>query len=81
MPPAVVNPLTYEEHRELGREILRSKERLRHLCSVVAGVYGQNSRTSFTFQKMNEAMERLCVEMQTQAEADCPGLDASSFYR
>ena len=81
MPPAVVNPLTYEEHRELGHEMLKTRARLRHLGSVVSGVYGQNSRTTFTFQKMNEAMEKLCVEMQDQSDDDCPGLDASSFYR
>jgi len=81
MQNAVANPLTYEEHRDLGREMLKTKVRLRQLGSVVVGVYGPNSRTAFTFQKLNDAMDKLCGEMEAQAEADCPGLDASSFYR
>jgi hypothetical protein len=80
MPP-VVNPLSFEEHRELGQEILKTRARLLHLSSVIMAVYGPQSRTSFTFRKMTDAMDKLCVEMQAQAESDCPGLNASGFYR
>ena len=80
MPPAV-NPLSFEEHRDLGQEILRARARLLHLSSVIASVYGPQSRATFSFKKMTEAMDRLCVARQAQAEADCPGLNASSFYR
>jgi hypothetical protein len=77
----VSNPLTFEEHRELGREILKTRFLMLHLASVMMSVYGPQSRTAFTFQKANEAMDRLCAEMEAQAEQDCPGLNASSFYR
>jgi hypothetical protein len=80
MPPPV-NPLTFEEHRDLGREIVKARARLLHVSSVVSSVYGANSRTAFTFQKMNEAMDKVVAEMQAQAEMDCPGLNASTFYR
>ncbi len=78
---AVVNPLSFEEHRDLGREVLKTRARMLHVASVVASVYGPQSRTAFTFAKVNEAMDKLCVEMQAQAEQDCPGLNTSSFYR
>jgi hypothetical protein len=81
MRPTVLNPLSYEEHRELSREIQNSRMKLRQLASVVQGVYGQQNRTAFTFQKVTEAMDRLCSEMQVQADVDCPGLNASDFYK
>jgi hypothetical protein len=80
MPP-VVNPLTFEEHRELGQEILKARARLLHLSSVVRGVYGAQSRVAFQYAKMLEALDRVCLEMQAQAELDCPGLNASSLYQ
>ncbi len=81
MPPQALNPLSFEEHRELAGDILKTRERMRQLASVVITVYGPQSRTAFTFKKATEAIDRLCDEMQAQAEMDCPGLDASSFYR
>jgi hypothetical protein len=81
MPRAVVNPLTYDEHRELAREIQNTKSRLLQLSSVVTGVYGPQSHASFQFQKVNEAVERLWAELQAQAEVDFPGLDASTLYK
>lgn len=79
--PTVPNPLTYDEHQELGREILNTKARLVQLGSMAATVYGVQSRTAFHFQKLTEAMDKLCDELQAQAEQDCPGLDAPAFYR
>lgn len=52
-----------------------------HLASVMLSVYGPQSRAAFTFTKANEVIDRLCSELQAQAEQDCPGLNASSFYR
>ena len=80
MPP-VVNPLSYDEHRELAREIQKSKARLLQLGSVAATIYGRQSRMAFHFQKVNEAIDKLCDELQAQADQDCPGLDAATFYR
>jgi hypothetical protein len=80
MPP-VVNPLTFEEHRELGQEILKARARLLQLSSVVGGVYGAQSRVAFQYTKMLEALDRVCLEMQAQAEIDCPGLNAASLYQ
>jgi len=77
----VLNPLSYEEHRELGQEIQKSRAKLLHLGSVATSVYGKQSRAAFQFQKVNDAIDRLCDEMSAQADQDCPGLDASSFYR
>jgi hypothetical protein len=81
MPPQALNPLTFEEHRELGRDILKTRARMRQLAAVMFTVYGPQSKTAFSFKKLNEAVDRLCEEMQAQAEQDCPGLDASAFYR
>jgi hypothetical protein len=60
---------------------MKTRARLRHLASVAISVYGPQSRAGFQFQKMNEAMDRLCSDLQAQAESDCPGLDAGQFYR
>jgi len=78
---SALNPLSYEEHRELGLELQKSRAKLLHLGSVAATVYGKQSRAAFQFQKVNDAIDKLCDELQAQAEQDCPGLDASSFYR
>jgi hypothetical protein len=76
-----LNPLSYDEHRELALEIHKSKAKLLHLRSVAATVYGPQSRVAFDFQKVNDAIDRLCDELSAQADQDCPGLDASAFYR
>jgi hypothetical protein len=76
-----VNPLTFEEHRELAQEIIRARTRLLELSNVLSTVYGPESEAALAFQTMTEALERVCLEMQAQAELDCPGLNASSFYR
>jgi hypothetical protein len=76
-----LNPLTYEEHRELARELHRSRARLLQLYSVVAGVYGPQNRSTFAFTKLNEAVERALSDLSAQATLDCPGTDAAEFYR
>jgi hypothetical protein len=75
-----MDPLNYDEHREMGQEILKTRARFQQLASVVTSVYGPASRAAFDFHKVNEAIDRLCLEMRAQAEQDCPGLDAPSFY-
>ena len=77
----VVNPLSFEEHRELGRELQNTRQRLLQLASMVASVYGQQSLPAFHFTKLNDALDRTCEELQAQAAQDCPGTDASQFYK
>jgi hypothetical protein len=76
-----LNPLSFEEHREFGLEIQKTRARLQHLSGMVGGIYGPQSRSTFAFRKLMEAMERIAAEMQAQAEHDCPGLHAGDFYR
>jgi hypothetical protein len=74
------NPLTLEEHRQLGTELRATNERLRQLCDLVVSVYGPNNSAAFAFQKVAEAMERLCKDMESQAAHDLPGYSANNFY-
>ena len=80
MPPETVNPLTLEEHRELGRELAAMNARMRELCNLVVAVYGPHNRASFTFIKTAESMEKLCQDMQTQVTLDHPGFGVEKFY-
>jgi len=80
MPPEIVNPLTLEEHRELGRELAAMNARMRELCNLVVTVYGPHNRASFTFIKTAESMEKLCQDMQTQVTLDHPGFAVEKFY-
>ena len=75
------SPLTYDEHRQLGQEIQKARQRLLELAKVVQQVYGPHNRSSSAFQKLNEAMERLCAELGCQAVDDCPGKNAGELYR
>ena len=80
MRPETSSPLTFEEHRELSREIRAARARLRELCNVVAGVYGPNNRAAFSFLRLADDMERLCQELQTQVTRDYPGYDVDHLY-
>ena len=80
MQSEIVNPLTLEEHRELGRELSAMNARMRELCHLVVQVYGPHNRASFTFLKTAEGMERLCQDMQTQVTLDHPGFSVEKFY-
>ena len=53
---------------------------MRQLCELVVSVYGPNNRAAFTFQKMVEAMDRLCADLETQATRDAPGLPGKNLY-
>jgi hypothetical protein len=74
-------PLNFEEHRELGEEMQKTQTRLLQLSRMLRDVYGPNSRSTYAFEKVNEAMERLNEELRRQAIEDCPGRDADLLYR
>jgi hypothetical protein len=74
------NPLTLEEHRELGREMSATNARLRELCHLVVSVYGPQNRAAFSALKATAAMERLCQDLQTQVTVDYPGFATEKFY-
>jgi hypothetical protein len=74
-------PLSYEEHRDLGREISATKSRLLHLGDMVSSVYGAESASAADFQKVNEALDQLGRRLGAQADKDCPGRRASDFYK
>jgi hypothetical protein len=80
MRPAESIPLTLDEHRELGAELRRSRARIQELCTLIAEVYGPNNQAAFSFSKAAEALERLCIDMQTQAARDLPGYHTDDFY-
>ena len=80
MRPETPNPLTLEEHRQLGNELRAATLRMHQLCDVVVNVYGPNNRAAFAFQKMTEAMDRLCAELETQATKDGVGFKRDNFY-
>ena len=75
------NPLSYDEHRQLGLEMQKTRSRLLELAKVLQEVYGRTNRSTIAFQRLNEAMERVCTELGDQAIADCPGQAADQLYR
>jgi hypothetical protein len=80
MRPHTPAPLTLEEHRELGVEMRAVNARLQELCKVVVSVYGPNAPAAFTFIKVAGSMERLCQDLQAQANRDLPGYPTDGFY-
>lgn len=80
MRPHTPNPLTLEEHRELGREMRAANLRLQELCKMVVSVYGPNNQAAFTFLKTADCMQRLCQDLQAQASADLPGFSVDGLY-
>jgi len=78
-PPPI--PLTFEEHRELGRELRAAAIRVLELRNLVVSVYGPNNQASVRFSAIAEDLERLCSDMQAQAEHDCPGFPVHGFYK
>ena len=74
------NPLTLDEHRQLGTELRAANARMRQLAGLVIGIYGPNNRAAFTFQKLAETAERLCQELETQAARDLGGYSSETFY-
>ena len=74
-------PLTLEEHRELGRELVAANAKLQELYKVVEAVYGPNNQATFTFLKVAENLERLLQDLQAQAAADHPGFSVNGLYK
>ena len=81
MRPESPNPLTLEEHRQLGVELRATRARLRELCSLVMSIYGPQNQAAFDFLKTAECMDRLCEDFQAQAARDWPGHPTEGFYR
>jgi hypothetical protein len=80
MRPESLDPLTLEEHRQLGAELRGTRSRLHALCTLVMSVYGPQNRAAFEFVKTTESMDRLCEDLQTQAAHDWPGQRTEGFY-
>jgi hypothetical protein len=74
-------PLSFEEHRDLGQELQKTRRHLLQLSRMVLDVYGASNRCSFDFEKVNEAVVTLIEELARQAAADCPGMDVDELYR
>jgi hypothetical protein len=74
-------PLSLEEHRDLGHELQKTRQDLRQLSRMLLDVYGPNNRCTFAFEQLDAAMERLTEELARQAAADCPGQEAENLYR
>jgi hypothetical protein len=75
------SPLSFEEHRELSRELFNTQRRLRELRQMVVSVYGRESRTAFSFERVDETLDRLRFDLQVQVSADCPGIPTTGLYR
>lgn len=79
MRPQTPVPLTWEEHTELSQELRRTRSRLHQLAEMIGSVYGSQARAAFAFQKVNEELDRLCIELDAQAAADLPGLQGGLY--
>ena len=73
--------LTFEEHRDLSRELRETHLRLLELCNLVADVYGSQNPSRLALRTAVEALERLRDELQGQAAEDWPGRLAGDLYR
>ena len=80
MRPETPNPLTLEEHRRLGSELRAANLRLHQLCDIIVSVYGPQNRAAFSFQRVTEAIDRLCADLETQATWDGAGFKKDNFY-
>ena len=74
-------PLTYEEHRDLSRELQTTCDRLVQLGELVREIYGSDSRSAGAFGMARRAMEVLRAALGEQAAEDCPGREAQKLYR
>ena len=81
MRPDSQSGLTFEEHRELSRELVGTQRRLEEFASMANAVYGSESRTAIAFVEAAEAVGRLRYHLQFQAADDCPGQRADDLYR
>jgi len=80
MRPERPQPLTRDEHLELGRELKQARTKLNELAALVAEVYGPQNQAAFNFQKIIEALDTLSDDMQAQAAEDLRGQRADDIY-
>jgi len=80
MRPERPQPLTRDEHMELGRELRQARIKLNELAALVVEVYGPQNQSAFTFQKIIEALDMLSEDMQAQAAEDLRGQRADGIY-
>ncbi|HEY1221246.1 MAG: hypothetical protein ABSE42_04650 [Bryobacteraceae bacterium] len=73
-------PLTRDEHLELGRELKQARTKLNELATLVVEVYGPQNHAAFTFQKIIEALDTLSEDMQAQAAEDLRGEPVEGLY-
>ena len=81
MASPVDHSLTFEEHKQLSRELIKTERRMVELRNLVADVYGAENHVSYAFTIAADAIGMLRHRMQTQAAADCPGMRADDLYR
>ena len=80
MRPERPQPLTRDEHMELGRELRQARIKLNELAALVVEVYGPQNQSAFTFQKIIEALDSLSEDMQAQASDDLRGQPVDGIY-
>ena len=73
--------LTFDEHRDLSRELTNTQRRMVELRNLLADVYGADNHASLAFTLAANVIGRLRYEMQIQAADDCPGMRADDLYR
>jgi hypothetical protein len=73
--------LTFEEHRQLSLELVKTQRSLEEFGSMANDVYGFESRAAIAFIEAAEAVGRLRYQLQLQAADDCPGQSAEDLYR
>jgi hypothetical protein len=73
-------PLTRDEHLELGRELRQARIKLNELAALVVEVYGPQNQAAFTFQKIVDSLETLSEDMQAQAAEDLRGQPVEGIY-
>jgi hypothetical protein len=80
MRPPQPQPLTREEHLELGRELRQARTKLRELATLVVEVYGPQNHAALDFWRITEALDALSVDMQAQAAEDLRGQSVDGIY-
>ena len=73
-------PLTFEEHRQMGGELRGMTARIRELHRLAQDVYGGESPAAARFGETLEALVHLCDGMQAQAATDLSEHQARGLY-
>ena len=53
---------------------------MHEFCRLIVDAYGPKSQAAFNFLKAAEALDRLCLEMESQASHDWPGQHVGGIY-